>query len=156
MTAIATAPGAQATALQMPLVVTFRVGRQVYALPLATVLQVVRLPALTMVPDAPPAHCGLLNLRGAFLPVLAARSLLGEPELATLDNHVIVLATGEADVPALGLLVDEVDAVRRYQPGSFAALAGSSDLVIGVLRDRDEAAVVLDPEALAARAALAV
>lgn len=156
MTPLATAPGAPAPALQMPLVVTFRVGRQIYALPLATVLQVVRLPALTTVPDAPPAHCGLLNLRGTFLPVLSARGLLGEPELASLDNHVIVLAAGEAGVPALGLLVDEVDAVRRYPPGSFAALVGSSDLVIGVLRERDEAAVVLDPEALAARGAVAV
>lgn len=139
-----------------PLVVTFRVARQIYALPLAAVLQVVRLPALTVVPDAPRGQCGLLNLRGSFLPVLDARTILGEPAAAALESHVIVLTAGApGGAAALGLLVDEVDTVRRFPPGSFAPLGGASQIVTGILRERDEAAVVLDPDALAARVAAA-
>jgi chemotaxis signal transduction protein len=136
-----------------PLVVTFRAGRQRCALPLSAVLQVVRLPALTVVPDAPAGHCGLLNLRGSFLPVLDARALLGEPPDVSLTSQVIVLADGpSAGLPALGILVDEVDTVRRFPAGSFTPLAGASDLVSGILREQDGAAVVIDPEPLAARA----
>lgn len=137
-----------------PIVVTFRVARQIYALPLAAVLQVVRLPALTLVPDAPRGHCGLLNLRGSFLPVLDARALLGEPAAASLESHVLVLSAGALDgAAALGLLVDAVDTVRRFPPGSFAPIGGAGQIVTGILREREEAAVVLDPEALASRAA---
>lgn len=135
-----------------PLVVTFRVARQLYALPLAAVVQVVRLPALTVVPDAPRGHCGLLNLRGRFLPVLEARALLGEPPAAELHSQVIIMSIGDARAPTLGLLVDGVETVRRYPPGSLAHLAGSSPLVAGMLREHDGAAVVLSCEALAARA----
>jgi chemotaxis signal transduction protein len=62
---------------------------------------------------------------------------------------VIVLGAG---VPTHSLLVDEVDAVRRFPSASFAPFVDGSALVLGLLRDRDEAVVVLDPEALAARA----
>jgi purine-binding chemotaxis protein CheW len=147
------------TALQSPnrmppgaaqLVVAFRVARQMYALPLAAVLQVVRLPALTMMPEAPPELCGLLNLRGDFVPVLDARAVLGEPPAVTLESQIIVLRA--ADESSFGLLVDEVDSVRHYSAGSFAPLAQGSDLLVGMLRERDQAAMVLDPQALAARA----
>lgn len=133
-----------------PLVVTFRVGRQSYGLPLDAVLQVVRLPALTVVPGAPPQLAGLLNLRGSFVPVLDGRALLGEPPEVSLQSQVLVL--GAAAAPTLSLLVDAVAAVRRFPPGSFTALASPNGLVAGMLHERGEPVVVLDPEALAAAA----
>jgi purine-binding chemotaxis protein CheW len=141
-----------ATTVSAPLVVTFKVGRQLYALPLSAVLQVVRLPALTMVPGAPAGMCGLLNLRGVFVPVLDARSLLGEVASVGMESQVIILSAGFAGAPEAGLLVDAVDTVRHYPPGSFAGISSGDALVVGMLRDRVESAVVLDPEALVARA----
>lgn len=132
-----------------PLVVIFRVGRQHYALPLASVLQVVRLPALTMVPGAPPALCGLLNLRGSFVPVLDGRVLLGEPRSIGLESQVIVIGAGNG-APRVSLLVDEVDTVRGFAPGSFAALASTNAIVSAMLHERDTTVMLLDPEALAA------
>jgi purine-binding chemotaxis protein CheW len=139
-------------ALSAPLVVTFKVGRQIYALPLSAVLQVVRLPALTVVPGAPPGMCGLLNLRGNFVPVLDARSILGEASIVGIESQVIILSANFEATPDAGLLVDTVDTVRHYPSGSFAGVSGGDGLVIGMLRDRAESAVVLDPEALVARA----
>lgn len=149
MTMIAEIPAASTSA---PLVVTFKVGRQLYALPLGAVLQVVRLPALTVVPGAPSSMCGLLNLRGVFVPVLDARSMLGEELAVGIESQVIILSAGVNGTPDVGLLVDAVDTVRHFPPGSFAGLSGGDALVIGMLRDRAEAAIVLDPEALVARA----
>lgn len=143
----------QAPAGTAPLVVTFKVGRQIYALPLGVVLQVVRLPALTTVPGAAPGLCGMLNLRGVFLPVLDARIILGEPASVGLENQIVILSSGTGDRPACGLLVDTVEMVRQFPLNSFAPLTNGSDLVVGMLRERDEAVVVLDAEALAAHAA---
>jgi purine-binding chemotaxis protein CheW len=131
-----------------PLVVTFRVGRQRYALPLAAVLQVVRLPALTVVPGAPHTLCGLLNLKGGFVPVLDGRAILGEPPGVGLDSQIIIIGLGGS--PAVSLLVDEVDMVRSFAPGSFAALASNNAIVVGMLHEQDDSAMLLDPEALAA------
>jgi purine-binding chemotaxis protein CheW len=133
----------------VPLVVTFRVGRQHSALPLAAVLQVVRLPALTMVPGAPPTLCGLLNLRGSFVPVIDGRVLLGEPGSIGLENQVIVIGASSG-APTVSLLVDEVDTVRSFAPGSFAALASTNAIVSAMLHERDTSVMLLDPEALAA------
>ncbi|PDW04600.1 chemotaxis protein CheW [Candidatus Viridilinea mediisalina] len=135
-----------------PLVVTFKVGRQIYALPLSAVLQVVRLPALTVVPGAPPGMCGMLNLRSTFIPVLDARIILGETSAISIESQVIILnASGDGQAEG-GLLVDAVDIVRHYPSGSFAAVNGGDALVVGLLRDGAETAVVLDPAVLVMRA----
>lgn len=134
-----------------PLVVTFNVGRQLYALPLSAVLQVVRLPALTVVPGAPSGMCGMLNLRSSFIPVLDARTILGETAAISIESQVIIISASGNGQAEAGLLVDAVDTVRHYPAGSFAAIAGGDIMVVGLLRDRDETAVVLDPAALVMR-----
>src|SRR5262245_43733472 len=50
------------------LFVTFKIAYQYCALPLAETLEVVRLPALVELAGAPPTLCGLLNLRGRYIP----------------------------------------------------------------------------------------
>lgn len=139
----------QAPTGAVPLVVTFRVGRQHYALPLTAVLQVVRLPALTVVPGAPPTLCGLLNLRGSFVPVLDGHVLLGEPGSISLESQLIVIGAANG-APRVSLLVDEVDTVRAFAPASFTALASTNALVSAMLHERDTSVMLLDPEALVA------
>lgn len=87
------------------LFVTFKIAYQLYALPLATALEVVRLPALVELAGAPPTLCGLLNLRGRYLPVLDARALMGAPAMYDLSSQIVIAGRG---APELGLLVDEV------------------------------------------------
>jgi purine-binding chemotaxis protein CheW len=134
-----------------PLAVTFQLAEQRYALPLDAVAQVVRLPDLVVIAGAPPAVCGLLNLRGVFLPVLAGRRLVGAPDAFSLESCVVLVVVDGR--PALGLLVDEVEAVRRFPPDGFARAGHSAPFVAGVLREREESAILLDPAALLAVAA---
>ena len=91
------------------LIVTFKIGHQQYGLPLAMVLEIVRLPALVTLAGAPPTLCGLLNLRGQYLPVLDGRALVGEPALYDLNSQIVIAGR---DKPELGLLVDQVRGVR--------------------------------------------
>ena len=53
--------------------VTFRLGDREYATPLADVREVVRLEGLVDLPGMPPPLAGVLDLRGAALPVLDLR-----------------------------------------------------------------------------------
>jgi len=137
------------TELEMEiLAVTFQLAGQRYALPLMAVSQVVRLPDLLQVAGAPPAVCGLLNLRGAFLPVLSGRALLGEADACSIESCVLlVLVDGR---PALGLLADAVETVQQFPPGSLAVAGHSAPFVAGLLRDAGDAAILLDPAALLA------
>jgi chemotaxis signal transduction protein len=127
--------------------VIFQVGRQRYALPLATVLQVVRLPALTRVPDAPQQQAGLLNLHGAFVSVVDGRAVLDECAAPSLESQIIIMGDRAGRHAALGLLVDAVEGVERFPHDSLTALDGDG-LVAALLRERDTAVLLLNPEAL--------
>ena len=59
---------------------TFRVSDRRYALPAEDIVEVIRLPPVARVPQAPKGLLGLTNLRGAVLPVASMRSLLGQAD----------------------------------------------------------------------------
>ena len=84
------------------MIVTFQIAYQQYGLALDVALEIVRLPALIALVGAPPELCGLLNLRGQYLPVLDGRALIGEPSLYDLNSQIIIAGR---DKPELGLLV---------------------------------------------------
>ena len=101
------------------LVVTFQLGHQHYGLPIAMAREIVRLPALTVLAGAPPALCGLLNLRGQQLPVLDGRVLVGEPALYDLNSQIVIAGRGQ---PELGLLVDRVHDVYAVADDSIVPI----------------------------------
>ena len=86
---------------------TFRVGGELYALPANQVAEVIRLPAVARVPQAPKGLLGLANLRGSVLPVASVRGLVGAEESAEATTRAIVL-DGAAPV---ALAVDVVEAL---------------------------------------------
>lgn len=87
------------------LTVTFMIGPQQYGLPVGVVLEVVRLPALISLAGAPPVICGLLNLRGQYLPILDGRTLVGEPTTYDLNSQIVIAGHATAN---FGILVDQV------------------------------------------------
>jgi purine-binding chemotaxis protein CheW len=92
----------------MTMLVTFQLAHQSYGLPLRTVIEIVQLPALVTLVGAPPTLCGLLNLRGQYLPVLDGRTLVGELPHYALSNQIVIAGHNQ---PELGLLVDQVQEV---------------------------------------------
>lgn len=134
-----------------PLVVTCRIAGQSYALPITAVLQVVRLPQLTYLVGTPPEICGFLNLRGALLPVVSGRILVGAAQEWNLDSHVVIIGDGSGR-PALGLLVDTVDQVQRCAVDSFVPLNHGAAYISGALRSQVEQALLFDPQLLIALA----
>ncbi len=57
-------------------VVGFRIGRETFGLPIAMVREIVRVPEITSVPNAPNYIEGVINLRGRIIPVVDLRRLM--------------------------------------------------------------------------------
>lgn len=133
---------------------TFRSEGRLYALPAASVSEVVRMPPLARVPQAPRSLMGLANLRGTVLPVASVRALLGRTDIAaTLASRLIVL-DGTSKV---ALAVDEVANLVRIAPekvrtaeADIASEAGEH--LRGVFENDSGVAKILDIAELLRRA----
>ena len=51
-------------------IVGFRVGRETYGVPITAVHEIVRVPEITAVPDAPDYLEGVINLRGKIVSIV--------------------------------------------------------------------------------------
>jgi hypothetical protein len=60
-------------------IVGFRVGRETYGVPITSLHEIVRVPEITAVPDAPDYLEGVINLRGKIVSVVDLRKRFGQP-----------------------------------------------------------------------------
>jgi purine-binding chemotaxis protein CheW len=135
--------------------VVVRLGGCRYALPMASVAEVGRPPALTRVPGLPAWVAGVANWRGRVLAVLDLRSLLAA-DTASLDRRgrLVVLHHGDVRV---GLLVESVAGGARLDPDAVEpALVhlpeSTITLLAGQVTDEDGPYGVLDLDAVLALA----
>ncbi len=133
--------------------VTFRVGEQEYAVPVAVVTEIVRVPRIYAVPDVPAHIRGVINLRGKVIPLLDVRSRFGL-DGAALDDRtvVVVLEIGDAFT---GLVVDAVSEVVELPPDAVDGRANGSarpGVVSRAARRGERVTFVLDVNTLLADA----
>ena len=129
------------------LFVMFEIAHQQYALPLAVTLEIVRLPALVALAGAPPTLCGLLNLRGRYLPILDARALMDAPATYDLNSQIVIAGRG---MPELGLLVDDVRDVCAVGHGRIAPISRTdvAPFLKSVFDLAEDSVLVFDLDAL--------
>ena len=132
---IAFAPegGTPAQSLQF---VSFFVGEERFASPMAPVQEIIRLPVVAQIPMAPPAFLGLANLRGRVLPILSLRRVFGLPEKELSDSgRALVLNLGSP----MGFVVDRVASVltcdeNDLEPAENFECAVDKELLTGVIK----------------------
>ncbi|WP_027795074.1 chemotaxis protein CheW [Paraburkholderia acidipaludis] len=93
--------------------VSFKVGGTALALPMGAIQEIIRVPALQHSPFADDVCIGLLNLRGATVPVIDFCAFLGftreaQGGVAADERRIVVLTRGDQH---FGLLVDEVASI---------------------------------------------
>ncbi|HEY5998446.1 MAG TPA: chemotaxis protein CheW [bacterium] len=98
-------------------IVVFGMGKEFFGVPIDEVHEIVRVPEVTAVPEAPQFLEGLINLRGKILPVIDLRRRLRFAESAR-DKHTRVLVSEEGG-KLVGLLVDAVYEVIRVADGAL-------------------------------------
>ncbi|MGP3699549.1 chemotaxis protein CheW [Rhodobacter sp. NSM] len=116
----ATAAASKAPTQAALALLTFSIGGQAYALRLADVAEVVALPEEhTRLPRADGAVRGLVEVRGAVLPLVSLRALLGFPEAETGSERIVVTRVAGALV---GLIVDRVRSILRVPEADIDAV----------------------------------
>jgi purine-binding chemotaxis protein CheW len=125
---------------------SFRVGNAVYALDVAHVREVVRWQNTTPLPKAPRLIEGVIDLRGAIVPVVDLGRVLGGAPMTIAPSARIAIVAESGLV--MGLAVDAALAVMSVDPGELEdapALATHAgyDAVRAVVRRPDAGPVLL-------------
>jgi purine-binding chemotaxis protein CheW len=94
--------------------VIFTVGKEHYGVGIDAIQEIVRVPEITEVPDAPVFLEGVINLRGRVVPVLDLRKRLRLPGMEKTKTSRVLVIENEGNLT--GLLVDAVSEVRKVQP----------------------------------------
>lgn len=92
-------------------IVGFRIGRETFGVPIELVHEIVRVPDITSVPDAPEYIEGVINLRGKIISVVDLRKRFGEKEIAASKKNRILVA--EVEDKMVGLIVDAASEVLK-------------------------------------------
>src|SRR6201995_5934151 len=86
----------------------FRLGDQLYAIPLLTIKEVIQKPDVTIIPNMPTHFEGMMNLRGQIVGVFNLRKKLALK--ASEHGNEVVMVIEEQNVN-VGMIVDEVTRV---------------------------------------------
>jgi purine-binding chemotaxis protein CheW len=100
---------------------TFSVGDEVFAMDITTVREIIQFAAMTTVPLMPDFVRGVINLRGAVVPVIDLKSRFGRGPASVGKKSCVVIfdAVRDGDKVELGLMVDSVSEVVEIMASSI-------------------------------------
>jgi purine-binding chemotaxis protein CheW len=100
-------------------IVGFQVGRETYGVPITSLHEIVRVPEITAVPDAPDYLEGVINLRGKIVSVMDLRKRFGDKQATlTKRNRILVV---EHSGKLAGLIVDSATEVLKIASADVEA-----------------------------------
>ncbi len=133
--------------------VIFTLEGRAFALPVLDIGEILRMVAITHVPDMPGWVRGVINLRGQVIPVIDLRRRLGLPigEIG-LNTPILVVRTSRR---SLGLVADSVINVIDVSEEDLSMpsdVGGRGQAIAAVARTDDGLVMVLDLEQIVAAA----
>jgi purine-binding chemotaxis protein CheW len=138
-------------------IVGFQVGRETYGVPITSLHEIVRVPEITAVPDAPDYLEGVINLRGKIVSVMDLRKRFGEKQAAVKRNNRILVVEHAGRLA--GLIVDSASEVLKIPADAVEAppavfQEGGLNCVTGLGKVSGRLIVLLDMSKLLAPASL--
>ncbi len=102
---------------------TFKVGSELFAIPIENIREIIEFNGLTEIPMMPNFLRGVINLRGAVVPVidLSARFGRSPTEISRRTCIVILEVMQDEHLLALGVMVDAVNEVLTVEPHQMEA-----------------------------------
>lgn len=100
---------------------SFRLGDELFAANVTKVLEILEIPRITKVPKSPDYLRGVINLRGAVLPVVDSRIKFGLPKVEdSVNSCIIVLSIAvSSEIVTIGIIVDSVQEVLELEQQSI-------------------------------------
>jgi purine-binding chemotaxis protein CheW len=138
-------------------IVGFQVGRETYGVPITSLHEIVRVPEITAVPDAPDYLEGVINLRGKIVSVMDLRKRFGEKQATVKKNNRILVVEHAGRLA--GLIVDSASEVLKIPSDAVEAppavfQEGGLNCVTGLGKVAGRLIVLLDMNKLLAPASL--
>ena len=100
--------------------VTFHIDDGIFAVPLAEVQEIIRMPDIIQVPLSHASLEGLANLRGTVMSVTSLRRIFRYPDVEHNDaTRVVVINQG---IP-VGLVVDRMSALVNAEPDQIESVS---------------------------------
>lgn len=132
----------------------FRLGEQLYGIPLLSVKEVIQKPEVTAVPNMPAHFEGMVNLRGQILGVFNVRKKLAaqsKPANESQSNEVVMVI--EKNGVSVGMVVDEVTRVLHPNSDMIRAAPLKEDdparaFILSVIQTGDDLVLVVDANQL--------
>ena len=154
---------AEKTAIETSQHLTFTLGKEVFALDIASVREVLELTSITKIPRTPDFMRGVINLRGHAVPVMDLRLKFGMPKAeATVDTCIIIVEVDfEGDRIIMGGMVDSVREVfeistDRIEAAPRMGTSISTDYIKGIGKQDDVFIIILDIARIFSAAELAL
>ncbi len=131
---------------------TFNLGDEVFAMDIRTVREIIQYGAMTTVPLMPEFVRGVINLRGAVVPVIDLQARFGRPAAQVGKKSCIVVfdTLREGERVELGLLVDAVSEVidipaDQIEPPPDFGASVRRDFIRGMGKVANRFVIILEP-----------
>ena len=130
---------------------TFSLGKEIFALDIASVREVLELTAITKIPRTPDFMRGVINLRGHAVPVMDMRLKFGMPKgETTVDTCIIIVEVefaGESII--MGGMVDSVREVfdltaTEIEAAPRMGTSINTDYIKGIGKQDETFVIILD------------
>jgi len=130
---------------------TFKLGDEIFGANVAKILNILEMTKITKVPKSPPFMKGVINLRGAVLPLIDTRVKfdMGETEYTTNTCILVLDIDLNGESVHVGALVDavqeviEIDEVQIQPPPSIGSKY-KSEFIEGMAKITDEFIMLLN------------
>lgn len=129
----------------------FKMDGEVFALDVSQVREILDYTKITKVPQTPDYMKGVINLRGAVVPVVDMRLKFNMPsQERTVNTCIIVVEVHlEEEQAVLGVLVDSVQAVFGLEPSQVEpppriGTKLNTDFILGMGKRGEDLVIILD------------
>jgi len=138
-------------ALERKTYLTFGLGKEIFAVDVQHVHEVLDFKTTTHIPGAPDFMRGIINLRGHVVPVVDMRLKFGMTETEnTLNTCIIVMDVGTGEHKTIiGALADSVKEVFEFEPGQIEppprfGEKGKMDFIQAIGKRDDQFIIILN------------
>jgi len=158
-TTISNPPGLRAPAGKY---LAFTLGNESYGIPVLQVREIIRLVAITPVPQMPDYIKGVINLRGKIVPVVDSRAKFGLPTAESRETTCIVVVQVKVAADRsthIGLIVDGVEEVLNLVPGDLEDTPDfgtqlNTEYLLGMAKVKGKVLALLDIDRMVVGSAL--
>ncbi len=138
----------QVTVEEYEHLVGFIIGDEEFAVDIHLVKEIIEVPDITRVPNAPPYVLGVINLRGQIVPVIDLRIKFNLPYGPPEDEEERKIVVVETDDKVVGIMVDAVTHVLRIPKSTIEPAHGvvggfEAEYIEGIGRKEDMKVVVI-------------